>query len=129
MQALQHEPLYDINPRSGASFEVFYSDPRVETFGRVGAGWFWWPRRRGFSPSQFGDWSVCHELCCLSARDDHADEDREPRAAQGAIKVESPMTGFCAKDGTQTGHRRLVKPSKYLILLALPRVIEPLFSP
>jgi hypothetical protein len=50
-QALQHEPLYDINPRTGISFEVFYADQRLETFGRVGAGWFWWPRRRrGSSP-------------------------------------------------------------------------------
>jgi hypothetical protein len=49
-QALQREPLYDINPRTGISFEVFYSDRTLETFGRDGAGWFWWPRRRGYSP-------------------------------------------------------------------------------
>jgi hypothetical protein len=49
-QALQHEPLYDINPRTGISFEVFYSDRTLETFGRDGAGWFWRPRRRGCSP-------------------------------------------------------------------------------
>jgi hypothetical protein len=46
-QALQHEPLYDINPRTGICFEVFYSDRTLETFGRDGAGWFWWPRPRG----------------------------------------------------------------------------------
>ena len=50
-QAPQHEPLYDINPRTGISFEVFYADQRLETFGRVGAGWFWWSRRRWFAPS------------------------------------------------------------------------------
>jgi hypothetical protein len=49
--ALQHEPLYDINPRTGIDFEVFYSDRTLETFGRSGAGWFWWPRQRGFSPA------------------------------------------------------------------------------
>lgn len=43
------EPLYDINPL-GISIEVFYSDRTLETFGRCGAGWFWWPRRRGFAP-------------------------------------------------------------------------------
>jgi hypothetical protein len=44
------EPLFDINPLTGISIEVFYSDRTLETFGRGGAGWFWWPRRRGFSP-------------------------------------------------------------------------------
>ena len=44
------EPLFDINPLTGISIEVFYSDRTLETFGRGGAGWFWWSRRRGFSP-------------------------------------------------------------------------------
>jgi hypothetical protein len=50
LHALQREPLYDIVPETGVSIEVFYSDRTLETFGRGGAGWFWWPRRRGFSP-------------------------------------------------------------------------------
>jgi len=50
MQTLQHEPLYDINPETGVSVEVFYADRTLETFGRGGAGWFWWPRRQGCSP-------------------------------------------------------------------------------
>jgi hypothetical protein len=45
-----HEPFYDVHPRTGASFEVFYADPALETFGRCGPGWFYWARRRGFSP-------------------------------------------------------------------------------
>jgi len=44
------EPLHDINPRTGVTFEVFYADRSLETFGRGGAGWFWWSRRRGFAP-------------------------------------------------------------------------------
>jgi hypothetical protein len=48
--ALRHEPLFDVHPLTGVSFEVFYSDRTLETFGRRGAGWFWWPRRRGCSP-------------------------------------------------------------------------------
>jgi hypothetical protein len=43
-------PLYDINPLTAVSFEVFYTDRTLETFGRGGAGWFWWPRQRGFAP-------------------------------------------------------------------------------
>jgi hypothetical protein len=49
--APQREPLYDIVPETDVSIEVFYSDRTLETFGRSGAGWFWWPRRRGFSPN------------------------------------------------------------------------------
>ena len=44
------EPLYDIDPETGVSIEVFYADRTLETFGRCGAGWFWWRRRRGFAP-------------------------------------------------------------------------------
>jgi hypothetical protein len=51
-QRTRFEPLYDVNPQTGASIEVFYADRALETFGRQGAGWFWWPRRRGFSPDR-----------------------------------------------------------------------------
>jgi hypothetical protein len=45
------EPLYDISPVTGTSIEVFYADRTPETFGRSGAGWFWWSRQRGFPPA------------------------------------------------------------------------------
>jgi hypothetical protein len=44
------EPLFDVHPVTGSNFEVFYADRTLETFGRCGAGWFWWLRRRGCSP-------------------------------------------------------------------------------
>ena len=46
-----HCPLYDINPLTGISIEVFYADNRLVTFGRGGSGWFWWFRQRGFAPA------------------------------------------------------------------------------
>jgi hypothetical protein len=49
-QAQKYRPLYDIDPETGVSIEVFFSDLSLETFGRRGAGWFWWPRRPGYSP-------------------------------------------------------------------------------
>jgi hypothetical protein len=49
-QGAARETLYDVDPLTGASIEVFYADFTLETFGRGGAGWFWWPRRRGSSP-------------------------------------------------------------------------------
>ena len=49
-QAQKYRPLYDIDPETGISIEVFFSDLSLETFGRRGAGWFWWPRRRGCPP-------------------------------------------------------------------------------
>jgi hypothetical protein len=50
-QRARCEPLFDVDPQTGVSIEVFYSDPTLETFGRGEAGWFWWSRRRGFAPS------------------------------------------------------------------------------
>jgi hypothetical protein len=44
------EPLYDINPETGVSIEIFYADRTLETFGRGGAGWFWWSRRSRSAP-------------------------------------------------------------------------------
>jgi hypothetical protein len=46
----RHEPIFDVDPVTNISIEVFYADRTLETFGRSGAGWFWWPRRRGFTP-------------------------------------------------------------------------------
>ena len=46
-QSARLEPLYDIHPLTGVSIEVFYADRTLETFGRGGPGWFWWPRWRG----------------------------------------------------------------------------------
>jgi hypothetical protein len=46
-----HDPLYDIDPQTGATIEVFYADRTLETFGRGRAGWFWWSRQRGYSPN------------------------------------------------------------------------------
>ena len=46
----QRAPFFDVHPQTGATIEVFYADRALETFGRGGAGWFWWSRRRGFSP-------------------------------------------------------------------------------
>ena len=48
--AQAHEAFFDIHPVTGATIEMFYADRSLETFGRCGAGWFWWPRRRGFAP-------------------------------------------------------------------------------
>jgi hypothetical protein len=49
-QRPHREALYDVDPATGVCIEVFYSDRALETFGRCGAGWFYWARRRGFSP-------------------------------------------------------------------------------
>jgi hypothetical protein len=45
-----YEPLYDIDPHTGASIEVFYADRALaNSFGR-GTGWFWWSCQRGSLP-------------------------------------------------------------------------------
>jgi hypothetical protein len=47
----KYAPIFDVDPLTGASIEVFYSDRTPETFGRWGAGWFWHVRRRGYAAS------------------------------------------------------------------------------
>jgi hypothetical protein len=49
-QRSRREPLFDVHPRTGTSIEVFYADLTLETFGRCGAGWFWWSSRYGLPP-------------------------------------------------------------------------------
>jgi hypothetical protein len=44
------EPLFDIDPVTGASVEIFWADATLATFGRVGAGWWWHFRLRGLAP-------------------------------------------------------------------------------
>ena len=45
------EPLYDFDPRTGTSIEVFYVDHVLaQSFGARGPGWFWWTRHDGFLP-------------------------------------------------------------------------------
>ncbi len=46
------EPLYDLDPHTGAPIEVFYADRVLATsFGR-GTGWFWWICKSGFLPDR-----------------------------------------------------------------------------
>ena len=52
-QRTRFEPFYEVDPRTGVSFEVFFSDRTLETFGRCGAGWFWWTRRSGHPPEGY----------------------------------------------------------------------------
>jgi hypothetical protein len=46
-----YEPLYDIDPQTGASVEIFHADRVVaESFGTPSAGWFWWSCYSGCLP-------------------------------------------------------------------------------
>jgi len=45
------EPLYEIDPRSGASIEVFFGDRVLaRSFGAPGEGWYWWRCQPGHLP-------------------------------------------------------------------------------
>ena len=93
-----HEPLYDINPRTSASIEVFYADRTMETFGRGGAGWFCWLRRRGFA----SDGRVARSLratrpfttLCRGAPNPHNSGERSPGFRLGADRA-----GACMRQG------------------------------
>ncbi len=46
-----YDPLYDIDPRTGATIEVFHADEVLAgSFGARGPGWFWWCCRPGCLP-------------------------------------------------------------------------------
>ena len=48
-----YEPLYDIDPQTAASVEIFYADRALaESFGMSDAGWFWWTCRVGSLPDR-----------------------------------------------------------------------------
>ena len=70
MQCAAHDPLYDVHPLTGVSIEVFYADRALETFGRCGAGWFWWARQTRLFARGSVDWSVCYGLRSVPARDE-----------------------------------------------------------
>jgi hypothetical protein len=57
------EPLYDVDPQTGASVEIFYADRALATSFGARAGWFWWACQRGFLPGGPPDWAICHQLC------------------------------------------------------------------
>ena len=67
------KPMFDVHPQTGASIEVFYADRTIETFGRCGAGWFWWlPAAPGFAPDSPSHRPVRYELRRLSPCDERS---------------------------------------------------------
>jgi len=50
--------LYEIDPRTGATIEIFYADAlAARSFGARGAGWYW--RERGSPNVASGPFVVC----------------------------------------------------------------------
>ena len=61
------EPLYDFDPQTGASIEVFYADRVLaQSFGMHSAGWFWWACQPGCLPdgSPTGPLATCYAAYC-----------------------------------------------------------------
>ncbi|HWS08967.1 MAG TPA: hypothetical protein VN362_14105 [Xanthobacteraceae bacterium] len=48
----QHEPFYDVDPRTGASVEVFFADHWLAKSFGTRAGWFWWACQCGCLPEE-----------------------------------------------------------------------------
>jgi hypothetical protein len=51
-QGTAHEPLYDIDPQTDATVEIFYADRALAKSFGTPAGWFWWSCRRDFPPGR-----------------------------------------------------------------------------
>ncbi len=56
------EPLYDIDPRTGDTVEIFYADRALAKSFGTRSGWFWWSCRRGFLPDFPAERAVSNEL-------------------------------------------------------------------
>jgi hypothetical protein len=46
------EPLYDVNPQTGATVEVFYADRVLAKSFGTRPGWYWWTCRPGLLPDE-----------------------------------------------------------------------------
>jgi|SRR5579862_11602 len=46
----QHEPLYDVDPKTGDTVEIFYADSVLAKSFGTRPGWHWWSCRRGSLP-------------------------------------------------------------------------------
>jgi hypothetical protein len=46
------EPLYDIDPRTGDSIEIFYADSALAKSFGTRPGWHWWSCRSGSLPDR-----------------------------------------------------------------------------
>ena len=46
----KYEPLYDLDPQTGASIEVFFADRVLAEFFGTRGGWFWWSCQPGCLP-------------------------------------------------------------------------------
>jgi hypothetical protein len=50
-----YEPLYDIDPHTGATIEIFYADPTLAASFGANAGWYWRSCQRGNRPGLLRD--------------------------------------------------------------------------
>jgi hypothetical protein len=46
-RSTKFEPLYDVDPSTGTTFEVFFAD---QVFAGMRRGWYWWSCKRGSLP-------------------------------------------------------------------------------
>ena len=51
-QRSSHEPLYDLDTRTGDSIEVFHADAVLASSFGARTGWFWWMCRAGLLPDR-----------------------------------------------------------------------------
>jgi hypothetical protein len=47
-----NEPLYDVDPRTGDTVEIFHADSALAKSFGTRPGWHWWSCRRGFLPDR-----------------------------------------------------------------------------
>jgi hypothetical protein len=59
-----YEPLYDIDPHTGATIEIFYADPTLAASFGANAGWYWRSCQRGNRPGHpHGPYPTSYRAC------------------------------------------------------------------
>jgi hypothetical protein len=94
------EPLYDIDPPTGAAIEVFYGDRALaKCFGMRSAGWFWWTCQRGCLPdtSPAGpfatSYSAYRDAAACGGTSAHFGKRKEGSALSSKYRTDRPR--FC----------------------------------
>ena len=94
------EPMYDIDPQTGASVEIFYADRALAASFSTHAGWFWWACQPGLVPGglPIGPFDTSYTAyrnfatrCAAALRglDKTANAERESRSTLSLLRSEN----------------------------------------
>jgi len=84
-RSAKFEPLYDVDPSTGAMIEVFFADRVFD--GMRGRGWYWWKCTPGSVPEwpPVGPFATAYRAYCDVVGRAESDRERSRAGASGSI--------------------------------------------